>query len=63
MAYEVDEKGAAAEQKRHGVLEAVFDAGTTRSFETTGIAEGWRCLDVGTGGGSVAVSTRGRVPR
>jgi hypothetical protein len=34
-------------------LEALFDPTTTAVFESTGIASGWRCLEVGGGAGSV----------
>ena len=35
-------------------LEAWFDPGTIRHVETLGVAEGWRCWEVGAGGGSIA---------
>jgi SAM-dependent methyltransferase len=41
-------------RERLGVLEAVFDPGSIRHLEQLGVAEGWRCLDVGAGGGSLA---------
>jgi ubiquinone/menaquinone biosynthesis C-methylase UbiE len=34
-------------------LEAAFDAWTLRQLEVIGVAEGWRCLEVGGGGGSI----------
>ena len=45
---------------RFRALSAMFDAGTIRHLEDRGVAPGWRCLEVGGGGGSVAkwLSTR-----
>ncbi len=40
--------------ERLRALEAALDAGTIRHLEGCGIAPGWRCLDVGAGGGSIA---------
>ena len=39
---------------RFDALAAVFDAGTERHITALGIARGWRCLEVGAGGGSIA---------
>jgi len=41
-------------------MEQTFDPGTIRIIEALGIGEGWRCLEVGAGAGSVArwLSTR-----
>ncbi|MQA85640.1 MAG: methyltransferase domain-containing protein [Streptosporangiales bacterium] len=50
-----------AERARIGSLEAALDAGTIRHLEDLGVAEGWRCLDVGAGAGSIAVWLCGRV--
>ncbi|KOV96863.1 methyltransferase [Streptomyces sp. NRRL B-1140] len=46
---------------RFDALAALFDASTFRHFETAGIAEGWRCWEVGAGGPSVARWLRERV--
>src|SRR5690348_6241466 len=35
-------------------LAALFDPVTARNLDGTGVSEGWRCLEVGTGGGSIA---------
>jgi SAM-dependent methyltransferase len=43
-----------AQLERLRTLEALFDPGTFRHLEALGVAEGWRCLEVGAGGGSVA---------
>lgn len=48
-------------------IEAVFDPGTHRHLAALGLDEGWRCLEVGAGAGSVArwlaerVGPKGRV--
>ncbi len=39
---------------RMDVLARLFDATTRRVLDSTGLAAGWRCLEVGGGGGSVA---------
>lgn len=55
------------ERERLAGLEAVYDPGTIRHLEAIGVAEGWRCLEVGGGGGSIAewlcwrVGDKGRV--
>src|SRR3954468_23428053 len=53
--------------RRFDNLARIHDAHTIRFLEATGIAEGWRCLEVGGGGGSIArwmaehVGTTGQV--
>lgn len=42
------------EQERLEVLERVHDPATHRRIEALGIRDGWRCLEVGAGRGSVA---------
>lgn len=42
-------------RERLGLLETVFDQGTIQHLESIGVAPGWRCLEVGGGGGSIAV--------
>ena len=44
----------ARQQDRLNALEELLDPGTLRQFETIGVGSGWRCLEVGAGGGSVA---------
>ena len=39
---------------RFAALSALFDPGTQRHLLDRGLAPGWRCLDVGAGGGSIA---------
>ncbi|WP_454792466.1 class I SAM-dependent methyltransferase [Mycolicibacterium lutetiense] len=42
------------ERERLQRLEGLGDPRTTRTFDTIGVGPGWRCLEVGAGGGSVA---------
>lgn len=55
------------ERARLAGLEWALDPGTARHLETLGVGPGWRCLEVGAGGGSTAawlverVSPGGRV--
>lgn len=44
----------AAERERLGMLELFMDPVTIPRLEARGVAEGWNCLEVGAGGGSVA---------
>lgn len=41
------------ERERLGVIERYLDPMSRRWLEERGVAEGWRCLDVGAGGGSL----------
>ncbi len=43
-----------ADSRRLESLEGWFDPLTHRHLETIGIGVGWRCLEVGAGGGSIA---------
>jgi SAM-dependent methyltransferase len=47
--------------QRFASLEGIFDPGTFRHLGAIGVAEGWRCLEVGGGGGSVAAWLGDRV--
>jgi SAM-dependent methyltransferase len=40
--------------RRMQVLARLYDATTRHALESTGIAAGWRCLEVGGGGGTIA---------
>jgi SAM-dependent methyltransferase len=66
MAYLLDNAAPQAPDRFRALAE-LYDAGTIRHLEGCGIAEGWRCLEVGGGGGSIArwladrVSPIGRV--
>jgi SAM-dependent methyltransferase len=42
-----------AERSRLGFLQAAADLTTTRILDAIGVAEGWRCVDVGAGHGSI----------
>lgn len=66
MTYLLDNAAPQAPDRFHALAE-LYDAGTIRHLERCGIADGWRCLEVGAGGGSIArwladsVSPSGRV--
>ncbi|MCC9308822.1 methyltransferase domain-containing protein [Kitasatospora sp. RB6PN24] len=49
------------EHERLAALEAVYDGVTLDRLAGLGVAEGWRCLEVGCGAGSVARWLAGRV--
>src|SRR5436190_10029154 len=42
------------ERERIGSAEHLFDPFTRQICETVGIHDGWRCLEVGAGGGTIA---------
>jgi ubiquinone/menaquinone biosynthesis C-methylase UbiE len=46
---------------RFDALSSMFDRGTIRHLEDRGISEGWRCLEVGGGGGSITSWLANRV--
>lgn len=48
---------------RFDALSGMFDRGTIRHLEDRGISEGWRCLEVGGGGGSITSWLANRVGR
>ena len=43
-----------AEMERLRALETIWDGYSQQNLDATGLAPGWRCLDVGAGGGSIA---------
>lgn len=49
------------ERQRLAALEALHDPGTIRHLDALGVGDGWRCWDVGAGGGSIAAWLCGRV--
>jgi SAM-dependent methyltransferase len=49
------------QRERLHALEATLDPGSTGHLAAIGVAPGWRCLEVGTGGGSVAAWLADRV--
>jgi SAM-dependent methyltransferase len=58
---------AAKTAARFLALGTIFDPGTIRHFTEIGVTEGWACLEIGAGGGTIAgwlcdrVGTEGRV--
>jgi hypothetical protein len=48
-------------QARYCALSELYDGQTTRHIEQLGIDEGWSCLEVGGGGGSIAAWLCSRV--
>jgi SAM-dependent methyltransferase len=52
-AYTFDNSGAET-ATRFAALATIFDPGTIRHLDEIGIGKGWRCLEVGAGGGSIA---------
>jgi SAM-dependent methyltransferase len=65
-AYLLDNAGREA-STRFDALSAIYDRDTIRHLENRGVSEGWQCLEVGGGGGSIAgwlgdrVGSTGRV--
>jgi SAM-dependent methyltransferase len=49
------------QRDRLRALETLLDAGTVRTLEALGVQAGWRCLEVGAGGGSIAAWLCSRV--
>jgi len=41
-------------QQRMAALPALYDPGTIRHLTQLGVGEGWRCLEIGAGGGTIA---------
>jgi hypothetical protein len=48
------DNAAAQAPARFDALAAIFDPGTIRHLRERGVAEGWHCLEIGAGGGSIA---------
>ena len=48
------DNAAAQAPARLQALADLYDAGTIAQFEHCGVAAGWRCLEIGGGGGSIA---------
>lgn len=57
----VFDNAAVQTEDRFQVLEAVYDKVSTERLAALGVAPGWRCLEVGGGGGSMAHWLAGRV--
>jgi SAM-dependent methyltransferase len=52
-AYTFDNSGVQA-APRFAALATIFDPGTIRHLQDIGVRKGWRCLEIGAGGGSIA---------
>jgi ubiquinone/menaquinone biosynthesis C-methylase UbiE len=50
-----------AERQRLALLQEYYDPRTIARLENLGVAAGWRCIDVGAGGGSIAQRLAERV--
>lgn len=48
------DNAAAQTAQRFDSLETIYDPATVRHLQALGVGEGWRCLEVGAGGGSIA---------
>src|SRR5262249_7966590 len=55
------DKSDMPEGDRFSALEKLFDAGTIQLVHERGVAEGWHCLEVGAGRGSIAAWLSERV--
>jgi len=58
--YALDNAWRKARERLSG-LETVFDPGTIRHLADRGVGAGWRCLEIGGGGGSIAAWLSERV--
>lgn len=47
------DNGMIAGRLRLALLEEILDAATSRRFDVIGVRDGWKCLEIGAGGGSV----------
>jgi SAM-dependent methyltransferase len=54
MSYYIFDNAGQQAKQRFDSLEMVYDPWTTRHLGATGIGPGWRCWEVGGGGGSIA---------
>lgn len=60
LSYSLDNSNREA-PSRLSALSGLFDQGTVRHLEDCGVREGWRCLEVGGGGGSITSWLANRV--
>jgi len=60
QAYVFDKAGQQA-AARFAALSAMFDPGTIRHLEERGIGQGWLCVEIGAGEGSIAIWLSERV--
>jgi SAM-dependent methyltransferase len=59
--YRVDDATVDVEARRLAYLAEVFDPATLAVLDKLGVGPGWRCLEVGAGGGSIARALAARV--
>lgn len=59
--YALAQAAATPELERLRMLEAINDPATKRRLDEIGVGEGWRCVEVGAGGGSIAHALAQRV--
>ena len=55
------ENARPVQRERLAALAEALDAGTMRHLDSIGVGRGWRCLEVGAGGGSIAAWLSERV--
>ena len=55
------ENARPVQRERLAALAEALDAGTIRHLDSIGVGRGWRCLEVGAGGGSIAAWLSERV--
>ena len=61
MSQYIFDNAAVQAVQRFESLEALYDSRTIRFLNATGVDSGWRCLEVGAGGGSIAAWLSDRV--
>jgi 2-polyprenyl-3-methyl-5-hydroxy-6-metoxy-1,4-benzoquinol methylase len=54
------DQGFSEERTRLAAIESLWDPGSRRLLDGLGIGAGWRCLEVGAGGGSLVGWMAGR---
>jgi SAM-dependent methyltransferase len=59
--YVFDNAAERQARERFAALPRIYDPGTIRHLQALGVAAGWRCLEVGAGGGSIALWLAERV--
>lgn len=59
--YVFDNAAEAPARQRFAALPRLYDPGTIRHLDRLGVRPGWRCLEVGAGGGSIALWLAERV--
>ena len=61
MEHYIFDNAAPQASQRFNSLETLYDPATIRYLEACGVSEGWNCLEVGGGGGSIATWLAQRV--